>query len=73
MLHTAYVRYLGNTALAGAYLALVSRRHRERMGEVAARMTYLDLDTGPAYMDAYTAALFVPHTDRSLFPSVRAG
>jgi hypothetical protein len=34
------------------------------------RMTYLDLSTTHGYMDQYTAALFLPHTDLRLFPSV---
>ena len=35
-------------------------------------MTYLDLNADPAYMDEYTAALFLPHTDMNRFPTVRA-
>ena len=35
-----------------------------------AKMTYLDLSSHPKYMDHYTGALFLPHTDLSKFPSV---
>jgi len=66
-------RYIGNASLAGTRLALLSKGHRERQQEFASRMTYMDLSSWPGYMDAYTAALFLPHTDRTLFPSVRAG
>jgi uncharacterized 2Fe-2S/4Fe-4S cluster protein (DUF4445 family) len=62
--------YLGNASLAGTAMTLVSRRHRELQESVARRMTYLTLDSDPAYMDQYTAALFVPHTDLGRFPSV---
>ncbi len=62
--------YLGNSALTGAYLALLSRDHRRKLAETAARMTYLDLSSDPKYMDSYVKALFLPHTDRSQFPSV---
>jgi uncharacterized 2Fe-2S/4Fe-4S cluster protein (DUF4445 family) len=62
--------YLGNSSLAGAYMTLVSARRRSRAADTAHRMTYLELNTEPAYMDQYTAALFVPHTDRGRFPSV---
>ncbi len=65
------IRYLGNASLAGACRVLVSGRERERLFEIAGRMTYLELNTNPEYMDRYTAALFLPHTDRTLFPSVR--
>ena len=33
-------------------------------------MTYIELSTDPSYMDQYTAALFLPHTDLTLFPSL---
>ncbi len=59
--------FLGNTSLKGSYMALVSKKHRVRQGELAQQMTYLELTTTPAYMDQYTAALFLPHTDPSAF------
>jgi uncharacterized 2Fe-2S/4Fe-4S cluster protein (DUF4445 family) len=63
-------RYLGNASLLGSTMALVSPAHRRRQLELAERMTYLELSTDQAYMDQYTAALFLPHTDLGLFPSV---
>jgi hypothetical protein len=33
-------------------------------------MTYLELNTSPTYMDQYTGALFLPHTDMGRFPTV---
>ncbi|MBU1692769.1 MAG: DUF4445 domain-containing protein [Verrucomicrobia bacterium] len=62
--------YLGNTSLQGAYLALVSGDQRWKLGEIARSMTYIDLSAEPDYMNEYTAALFLPHTDAKLFPSV---
>ncbi len=63
-------RYLGNTSLEGAALALVSRPHRDMAGELAARITSIDINTAPDYMTQYTGAMFLPHTDPGLFPSV---
>jgi uncharacterized 2Fe-2S/4Fe-4S cluster protein (DUF4445 family) len=63
--------YLGNTSLLGAHLALLSADHRRALGEIAGSMTYVDLSSEPSYMDEYTAALFLPHTDATLFPSVK--
>ena len=63
-------RYLGNASLTGSYMALVSRSHRQRQLEIARRMTNIELSTEPEYMDQYTAALFLPHTDLSRFPTV---
>ena len=39
--------------------------------DIAKRMTYIDLSSDPGYMDQYMSALFLPHTDNSLFPSVK--
>ena len=64
--------YLGNSSLTGAYMVLVSRDFQRRMTESANLMTYVDLGAEPNYMDQYTAALFIPHTQAELFPSVQA-
>lgn len=63
-------RYIGNSSLMGAYMVLISQEYRQRQIELARRMTYIELSTDPAYMDQYTGALFLPHTDISRFPCV---
>ena len=62
--------YLGNTSIQGAFLALTCRESRAQVDELAAKMTYLELSADNRFMDAFTSALFIPHTDESLFPSV---
>jgi uncharacterized 2Fe-2S/4Fe-4S cluster protein (DUF4445 family) len=62
--------YIGNSSLTGAYMALLSREHRRRLAEIAARITYVDLSSNPRYMDSYVKALFLPHTDLGQFPTV---
>ncbi len=64
-------QYIGNSSLMGSYMVLVSEDYRLRQLELAKRMTYIDLSTDPDYMDQYTGALFLPHTDRGRFPSVK--
>ncbi len=59
--------FLGNSSLLGSYMTLVSRKHREKELEIAQKITYIDLGSEPSYMDQYTAALFLPHTDAKLF------
>jgi len=59
--------FLGNTSVIGAYLSLISEERRATVHEIAARITYVDLSSEPKYMDHYTGALFLPHTDRKLF------
>ncbi|MCX7935354.1 MAG: ASKHA domain-containing protein, partial [Planctomycetota bacterium] len=58
--------YIGNASLMGSYMVVLSQDFRERQIELARRMTYFDLSTTPAYMDQYTSALFLPHTDVKL-------
>ncbi len=65
--------YIGNASLRGSAMALVSRRQCEIQDRLASRMTYINLSNDPGYMDQYTAALFLPHTDRARFPSVVSG
>ncbi len=64
-------RYLGNTSLTGAYLGLLSEKNRELVETIAAKMTYLELNAEPGYMNEYTGSLFFPHTDIGLFPTVK--
>lgn len=62
--------FLGNTSVMGAYLALLDRRARARIKGIASRMTYLELSADNTFYDAFTSALFLPHTDLTRFPSV---
>lgn len=64
--------FLGNTAVRGAYLALLDRRAQERVEEIARRMTYIELSADNTFYEAFTSALFLPHTDLGRFPSVVA-
>ncbi|HJW89522.1 MAG TPA: ASKHA domain-containing protein [Anaerolineales bacterium] len=65
-------QFLGNTAVRGAYLALLDFRARERVTEIAARMTYIELSADNTFYEAFMSALFLPHTDLSRFPSLEA-
>ena len=63
--------FLGNTSAQGAYAALLCVNIRHDILDVAAKMTYLELSADNSFMDEYTSALFLPHTDLDVFPSVR--
>ena len=63
-------QFLGNTSVKGAYLALLSRDMREQVKKVSEMMTYLELSADNTFFDEFNAAMFLPHTDESLFPSV---
>ncbi len=68
----ARFRYLGNTSLRGAYFALLSRDLRREVRDIAGKMTYLELSADNRFYEQFTSALFLPHTDITLFPSVAA-
>ncbi|MDR9449941.1 MAG: ASKHA domain-containing protein [Acidimicrobiia bacterium] len=64
--------FLGNTSVRGAYLALLDRAARAEIAEIASSMTYIELSADNSFYEAFTSALFLPHTDLSRFPSVAA-
>ena len=65
-------QFLGNTSVRGAFMALLSREMRDRVAEIANRMTYLELSADNSFYEAFTSALFLPHTEIDRFPSVAA-
>lgn len=64
--------FLGNTSIRGAYRALLEQTSRERIQNIASRMTYIELSADNSFYEAFTSALFLPHTDMSHFPTVQA-
>ena len=62
--------YIGNSSVKGAKLALLSQPAREKAQELAGRITYLELSVGNTFYEEFVSALFLPHTDLSLFPSL---
>jgi len=62
--------YLGNSSIAGAYMALLSNTYRQEALEICNKMTYIDFSSNTRYMDAFTSALFLPHTNLEMFPTV---
>jgi len=63
--------YLGNTSIAGSYMALLSDEYRKEALQVSHSMTYIDFSTNNQFMEEFTSALFLPHTDIDAFPSLK--
>jgi uncharacterized 2Fe-2S/4Fe-4S cluster protein (DUF4445 family) len=61
---------LGNTSLSGATMALLSLKRRQEADEIRNRVTYVEMNVNQEFMNQFSAAKFIPHTDRTLFPSV---
>jgi len=62
--------FIGNSSLAGAKFALLSYEAMMKTREIAKKMTYIELSVDPSFMNEYTGALFLPHTDLGRFPTV---
>lgn len=65
------IKNIGNGAVAGANFALINRRARKTLDEIAYKIAYIELNAESSFMDEYTGSTFLPHTDFSLFPGVQ--
>jgi len=61
---------IGNSSLEGAALALTSAEAVEEIDCIRDRITYLELNVNQDFMNRFSAAKFLPHTDAARFPSV---
>lgn len=64
-------RFIGNGALEGARLTLLSAQKRKEIVDIYRKMTYLELSVNAMFFEEFSSALFLPHTDVERFPSVK--
>ncbi len=64
------IEFVGNTSLAGARICLLSEKALEKAFIISRAMTNIELSVYQPFMDEFIAALFLPHTNKELFPSV---
>jgi len=64
------IQYVGNTSIWGAKLAAMSAEAYYALGQIRRRTTYLDLMGAPDYVEQFRQAMFLPHTNIELFPSL---
>ena len=62
---------LGNSSIGGATMALTSSEYLDEIDNIRDRITYLELNVNQEFMNRFSAARFLPHTDRLLFRSVK--
>ncbi len=62
---------LNNSSIGGATMALTSSECLDEIDNIRNRITYLELNVNQEFMNRFSAARFLPHTDRSLFRSVK--
>ena len=61
---------IGNSSLEGAAMALTAAAAPAEIDRIRDRITYLELNVNPEFMQRFSAAKFLPHTDLGRFPSV---
>ena len=64
-------RSLGNSSLGGATLALCDAGRIAEIDAIRDAVTYLELNVNQEFMNRFSAAKFLPHTDPARFPSVQ--
>ena len=62
---------LGNTSLEGAAQFLMDNDAGPKVAEIRRKITYMELNVNQEFMNRFSAAKFIPHTDPSRFPSVK--
>jgi len=63
---------LDNSSIGGASMALTSSECLDEIDNIRDRITYLELNVNQEFMNRFSAARFLPHTDPSFFRSVKA-
>lgn len=69
-LNESKFKYLGNTSISGAYLALLDSQKRKNLNSIAEKCAYIELSADNQFYEEFTSALFLPHTNISRFPNV---
>jgi uncharacterized 2Fe-2S/4Fe-4S cluster protein (DUF4445 family) len=62
--------YVGNSCIQGAMIVLLCQEAMQEAESLADMMTYLELSVGNQFMEEFISAMFIPHTDLSLFPTL---
>ena len=61
---------LGNSSLEGATRLITDPGAYDEIDAIRDRITYLELNVNQDFMNRFSAAKFLPHTDTGRFPSV---
>jgi uncharacterized 2Fe-2S/4Fe-4S cluster protein (DUF4445 family) len=62
---------LGNSSLGGAAMILLDRNLIDEVDTVRDSITYVELNVDQGFMNRFSGAKFLPHTNPELFPSVK--
>lgn len=65
---TQIIRFVGNTAIAGAKMCLSSLEARNEAKRIGEQVKYIELGADANFSREYAASMCLPHQDPSLFP-----
>lgn len=65
------VTFVGNAAISGAKIALISKKARDTANILSKRIRYCEITLEPDFKTEFAHAMFIPHKDLSRFPSVK--
>ncbi|HXZ98175.1 MAG TPA: ASKHA domain-containing protein [Candidatus Acidoferrum sp.] len=69
---TEIIRFVGNTAIAGAKMCLSSAQARMEAKAIGQEVSYIELGADPGFSKEFAASMYLPHQDRSLYPETCA-
>ncbi|MFX1509454.1 MAG: ASKHA domain-containing protein [Promethearchaeota archaeon] len=67
---TEKIKFVGNTALSGAKMALLSQEARKTAERLSSKIRYLELTRTSNFNSEFANAMFIPHKDLNRFPVV---
>ena len=68
---TKKIMFVGNTAVIGAKMALVSREARQTANKLSKEIRYIELAANSEFSKEFLDATFIPHKHVNRFPSAR--
>jgi len=68
---TEIIRFVGNTAIAGAKMCLTSVEARREAKAIGERVRYIELGADPGFSKEFAASMYLPHQDPFLYPEAR--
>jgi uncharacterized 2Fe-2S/4Fe-4S cluster protein (DUF4445 family) len=63
-------KFIGNGALGGARMVLLSQDLQDKAAEIVENMTHIELSVSSMFFKEFTSALFIPHTELDQFPHI---
>jgi uncharacterized 2Fe-2S/4Fe-4S cluster protein (DUF4445 family) len=68
---TERITFVGNTALAGAKMALISKDVRDLADKLSKQIKYVELMAEEGFKREFIASILLPHKDLAKYPSVQ--